>query len=157
VCKTEVLGVHTLANDELVKVHFDLPEPDMGVSGESLWAAPLGENLYELRNSPWNARNVNWLDVVEAIPESDDQWPEFVRVHKRSGHRTIHLYILDAGQGRRDEILQHCNELGATYEGMNDRMYALDFAPDIDISSTVEYVKSLQEQGVADWRINDCD
>lgn len=37
--------------NDLVKVHFDLPEPDMGISGESLWAAPVGPNLYELRNS----------------------------------------------------------------------------------------------------------
>jgi hypothetical protein len=46
---------------DLVKVHFDLAEPDMGIGGESLWAAPVGMNLYELRNSPWHVRSVNWL------------------------------------------------------------------------------------------------
>jgi len=143
------------AADNLVKVHFDLPEPDMGISGESLWAAPVGSNLYELRNSPWHARNVNWLDVVEAISRNEDEWPEFVRVHKRSGHRTVHLYILDAGKSRKQEILDDCNRLGSTYENMDDRMYALDFAPGIDLAPAIEYLESLDTDNIVGWRIND--
>jgi len=87
-----------LADDEsnLVKIHFDLQEPEMGVGRESLWAAAVGPNLHELKNSPWHVRTVNWLDVVEAIPEAEDQLPEFVRVHKRSGHRAMHVYVFDA-------------------------------------------------------------
>jgi len=141
--------------ETLVKVHFDLQEPEMGVGGESLWAAPVGPNLYELRNSPWHARNVNWLDVVEAVPKAEDQLPEFVRVHKRSGHRTIHIYILNDGQARKDEILRRCNELGSTWEGMDNKMYALDFPPGIDIDAAIEYLESLQEASVADWRMNE--
>jgi hypothetical protein len=143
--------------DGLVKVVFELPEPDMGVGGESLWAAPVGPNLYELRKSPWHARSVNWLDVVEAIPANEKEWPKFVRVHKRSGHRTVHLHILDAGRSRRQEILDNCNRLRCTYEGMDDRMYALDFAPEADIMPTIEYLESLEAENLADWRINECE
>jgi hypothetical protein len=143
--------------DDLVKVHFDLAEPDMGMSGESLWAAPVGLNLYELRNSPWHVRNVNWLDVVEAIPRNENEWPEFVRVHKRSGHRTIHVYILDAGKIRTKEILDNCNRLGSTYENMDGRMYALDFQPGIDVAPAIEYLESLKAHDLADWRINECE
>lgn len=143
--------------DELVKVHFELEEPDMGCSGESLWAAPVGSNLYELRNSPWHVRTVNWLDVVEAIPEAEDLCPEFVRVHERSGHRTIHLFISDAGQSSSQQILDMCNQLGAIYEGMNDRVFALDFAPEIDIVPAVEYLQSIKDREWADWRVNECD
>jgi len=142
---------------ELVKVHFDLPDADEGVGGESLWAAPLGANLYELRNSPWHARNVNWLDIVEAIAPNEDQWPEFVKVHKRGGHRTIHLLVLDAGKNRKQEILDNCNRFGSTYEGMDDRMYALDFPPGIDVAPAIEYLEDLKVQGVAEWRINQYD
>jgi len=127
----------------------------MGIGGESLWAAPVGPNLYELRNSPWHVRTVNWLDVVEAVPEAEDQRPEFVRVHRRSGHRTIHVYILNDGQNRNDEILKQCNELGCTYEGMDNRMYALDSPPGIDINPAIEYLRSLREASVADWRMNE--
>jgi hypothetical protein len=139
----------------LVKVHFELPESDMGVEGESMWAAPVGMNLYELRNSPWHARNVNWLDVVEAIPRNENEWPEFVRVHKRGGHRTIHVYILNAGTHRKQEILDNCNRLGSTYENMDDRMYALDFLPGTDVEPAIEYLESLRADEIADWRINE--
>jgi hypothetical protein len=141
--------------NDLVKVHFELPEPDMGISGESLWAAPVGTNLYELRNSPWHIRSVNWLDVVEAIPRNESEWPEFVRVRKRSGHRTIHVYILEAGKARKEEILDSCNRLGSTSENMDGTMYALDFAPGIDVAPTIEYLESLKAQDLADWRINE--
>jgi hypothetical protein len=146
-----------LDDDEnsLVKVHFDLPEPEMGVGGESLWAAAVGPNLYELRNSPWHVRKVNWLDVIEAIPEAEDKLPEFVKVHKRSGHRTIHVYVFEAGQVNKQEFLEMCNQLGATYEGMDDKMYALDFEPEIDIAPAIEYLESLQNRELITWRLND--
>ena len=129
----------------------------MGVSGESLWAAPMGNHLYELQNSPWHVRTVNWLDVIEAVHKSADQWPEFVKVHRRSGHRTIHVYILEAGQEWREQILANCNRLGATYEGMDDRMYALDFAPEVNTEPCIAYLETLQKEDLADWRINDFD
>jgi hypothetical protein len=146
-----------LADDDsnLVKVHFDLQEPEMGIGGESLWAAAVGPNLYELRNSPWHVRTVNWLDVVEAIPKAEDKLPEFVKVHKRSGHRTIHFYVFDAGQSSKKKILETCNQFGATYEGMDDRMYALDFAPEIDIAPAIKYLESLQDRESMTWRLNE--
>jgi hypothetical protein len=98
---------------------------------------------------------VNWLDVVEAIPRNENEWPEFVKVHKRSGHRTIHVYILDAGKRRYPEILDNCNRLGSTYESMDDTMHALDFPPGADVTPTIEYLIGLKAQGVADWPIND--
>jgi hypothetical protein len=50
-----------------------------------------------------------------------------------------------------------CDQLGATHEGMNDRVFALDFAPEIDIAPAVQYLQSMQERELADWRINECD
>lgn len=97
---------------------------------------------------------MNWLDLVEAIAESDDKWPEFVRVYKRSGHRTIHMIILEAGKDRRQEILDNCNQLGSTYEGADDRLYALDFAPGVDTAPAIEYLDGLKAGNVVDWRIN---
>jgi hypothetical protein len=143
------------SEESLVKVVFDVKESEMGISGESLWAAPLEENLYELRNSPWHARNVNWLDIVEATPENDDEWPKFVRVHKRSGHRTIHIYIFAVAKNRSEEILKQCNELGSTYEGMDDHFFALDFPPGVSIEPAIGYFQSEQDAGFLAWRIND--
>jgi hypothetical protein len=67
----------------------------------------------------------------------------------------MHVYIFDTGQSIKQEILDTCNRLGATYEGMNGNMYALDFAPEMDIDPAIEYLESLQEREMATWRLND--
>jgi hypothetical protein len=150
------VGAATVEDEsELTKVHFDLPEPEMGVSGESLWAAPVGSNLYELRNSPWHVRKVNWLDIVEAVSRNEDEWPEFVRVHKRSGHRTIHIVVLKEGKSRTEEVLNRCNRLGSTYENMDGVLYALDFGPGVDTNPVIEYLDGLEAAGIIEWRMNE--
>jgi hypothetical protein len=47
----------------LAKVLVELRE-DAGTGGEQLWARPLGDDLYEIRNVPWYAYKLNWGDVV---------------------------------------------------------------------------------------------
>lgn len=144
------------STDDLVRVVFELPEPDYdGTTGERLWATKVEEDLFELQNSPWHARTVNWLDVVEAVPDNDDEWPKFVKVVSRSGHRTIHLHLLENGRAIKQEILDRCNQLGATYEEADGRLYALDFAPGVDLAPAIQYFETLKSNDVADWRIND--
>lgn len=141
--------------EKLVKVVVELPEPDSGVSGERLWAAPLGNHLYEIRNSPWHSRKLNWGDVVKALPRSEDQWPIFVEVVRRSGHRTMHVKILPAGKDKRDDFLARFNDLGAHYENADGKMYALDVEPGIDIQPLLSYLQSLKKQKLLSYRISD--
>jgi Domain of unknown function (DUF4265) len=72
-----------------------------------------------------------------------------------AAHRTIHVYVFDAGQSSKQEILDSCNRLGATYEGMDDRMYALDVTPEIDFAPAIEYLESLQDRELMTWRLNE--
>jgi len=127
----------------------------MGVTGERVWAAPLGSDLYEIRNSPWHSREVNWGDVVEAKAKADDQWPMFVEIVRRGGHRTIHVYFLAAGQKRRREFLDRFNQLGASYENQNDKMYALDFEPGVNIEPALSCLEQLKAEGLLDYRTNE--
>ena len=53
--------------EQLEKIYIDLPN-DGVVGGESVWAKPLGSDLFEVRNSPWHAYDVHFGDVVRAIP-----------------------------------------------------------------------------------------
>jgi hypothetical protein len=142
--------------EEFVKVVVILPEPDLGVGGEGLWAVPLGDDVYEIRNSPWHARNINWGDWVRAVASSEDQWPTFVSVVKRSGHRTIHVYLHEEGHMRKQEILVEVNKLGAHYESADGKMYAVDCAPEVDIILIMKYLDELKKHEALHYRINDC-
>ena len=55
----------------------------------------------------------------------------------------------------KDEILKQCDELGCTWEGMDNSMYALDFPPEIELQPAIEYLESMKEANVADWRMNE--
>ena len=82
-----------MATDEnLTKVHVDLPNnPAMG--GESMWAVDLGNDLYELRNVPFHAYDLNFGDVVRATADSPELKPEIRGVERRSGHRTLRVFF----------------------------------------------------------------
>jgi hypothetical protein len=86
----------------------------MGIGGEGLWTVRVGRDLYEVRNSPWHARNINWGGIVRAVPANDQKKPEFVSVMTRSGKRTIHMYNMsEEGQSRKDECIAELKRLGA--------------------------------------------
>ena len=70
--------------EHLVKVILDVSDDTFGIGGERVWASPLGNDLYEIRNSPWHTCDVNWGDVVRAVVANDKEWPKFVEVVRRS-------------------------------------------------------------------------
>src|SRR4051812_10666311 len=78
-----------VADEELVKVFVVLR--DAPFKTESFWAKPLGGDLYELRNSPWYAYDLNFYDVVRAVPDKPDEKPRIVGVARRGGHKTLRV------------------------------------------------------------------
>jgi hypothetical protein len=140
--------------EEFVKVVIDISDPDRGVGGERVWAVSLGDDVYEIRNSPWYARNVNWGDWVRAIAREEDHWPVFESVVKRSGHRTIHIILLDAGVLRREEILRELNGLGASYENNDSKTYAVDCAPETDAAAVIRYLEKLESDNLLEFEVN---
>jgi hypothetical protein len=38
---------------------------------------------------------------------------------------------------------------------MDDRVYALDFPPGVEVNPATAYLEDLKAQGIADWRINE--
>jgi Domain of unknown function (DUF4265) len=128
------------SKEDFVKIRVDLPDAEDGVSGEGLWAVKVGQNLYEVRNSPWHTLEINFLDVVKAVARSQEQKPEFVEVVRRGGHRSVHLFFFEEGLPRKDEVLGHVTKLGATYEGRDGAMYAVDLKPEVDFDAVADYL-----------------
>jgi hypothetical protein len=124
-------------NDELVKVGFRYE--DGGV--ETLWAAPLGNNLYRLDNSPFYIYGVSWQDVVEAQPE-EDGFLFFLRVIEKSGHRTVRVLFEDfsAKDPEAEPILADIKNLGCTYEGYGG-LLVIDVPPEVNLETVTEYLK----------------
>jgi len=143
--------------EQFVKVVVELPDTGEGIGAERMWAVALGNDVYELRNSPWFAHNVNWGDWVKATAPSEDKWPVFVSVVKRSGNRTIHIFFHEEGLAQKNAILQEINRLGASYENNDGKMYAVDCSPETDVAPIIEYLERLETDDSIHFCINSCD
>jgi len=141
-----------MATEDFVKIVVNIPEGDLGMYGEGLWSKPLGNDLYEVQNSPWHSREINYLDFVKAVAPSQDKNPVFVSIEKRGGHRTIQIIVLDEGKGRKDEILAKLNNLGATYENADGSLFALDFAPDVSWDPARTYLDDAEAKSWLEYR-----
>ena len=126
-------------NEDLVKIVIDAYDETFGVGGEGLWAKPLGNDLYEIRNTPWHTFEVNWGDVVRAIPETKDQKPKFVEVVRQSGHRTLHVYFFkETSKEERSSILDELHRWKASFENSDSNLYAIAFEPGGDFDAACE-------------------
>ena len=133
--------------ESLVKIRADLAEYE-GLEGESLWAEPLGNDLYRLRNTPWYVSDVNFLDVVRAVPQEPGHLPTIVEVVERSGHETFRVLFDPAVTN--DEITQMLatlNDAAVNYEGSDGRFYALDVRPEADYQAVSDLLRRLEAKG----------
>ena len=120
---------------------------------ETLWAVPVGVNLYRLDNSPFFAYGVSWQDVVEALPSSD-QFLEYVRCIRKSGNRTLRIIFQDykTNDQPAQEILRELKNLGCSYEGMQPRMISVNVPPGTDLDMATDF---LAEQSGIQWEYAD--
>ena len=134
--------------ERLTKIHIDLPH-HWGTGGESMWAAELGGGLYELRNTPFYAYDLNFGDVVRAIPDSPDLKPEIREVVRRSGNRTLRVWFKReaVAEGRALELVQSLKGEHVSFEGATKYFFALDLEPQADITQVREVLDEWERLG----------
>lgn len=129
-------------SEHLTKVSIQLKEP--GYERETLWAEPIAEGSYRLRNVPFLAYGYSEQDVVRATPI--DGWLVVSGVAERGGHSTYRLYFPEALSDEEFQpIWQPLAHLGCTYERANSRLIGIDVPP----SSDVYAVYGVLEEGEA--------
>lgn len=131
-----------MSQQPTAKVLFRVPGEDGEATVETLWAIPLGDDLYKLDNSPFYAYGVSWQDVVLAPYDEQEGFATFHSVVEKSGHRTIRILFdapLEAGNPS-DRVLKALLDLGCTYEGANRAYLSIDIPPRIDLQSVRDYL-----------------
>ena len=115
---------------------------------ETLWADPLGNNLYRLDNLPFWAYGISWHDVVEATPAPDGMLT-MVRVVTKSGHRTVRARFnpgIDVNVEAR-ATLDRAVAVGCTFEGLHPGYIAIDVPPGVDLTQ----VATLLSDAGVEW------
>lgn len=139
--------------DSLAKILFCVPADDGTDDIETLWAKPVGDDHYELANSPFYAYGVSWQDTVLAPFDAAEEMPLFERVVIKSGHRTVRVIFDERARkrGRSDRVLQALVRLGCTYEGADPSFFSVDVPPGVELEKVCE----LLIENDVDWEYAD--
>lgn len=142
------LNQSTGFDEPLVKVFVELEHSVFqGYKTESVWAEPLGGDLYRLRNVPFYAMGVSNEDVVRASLRDGDLF--FKAVGRRGGHSTYRFFTMD---GIADEqwlpYWQPLEDLGCTFERGTGRLFAVDVPPEVNIYKAYESLDAGEKAGV---------
>jgi hypothetical protein len=121
------------AGEGLAKIEFRVTDEAGDVDVETLWATPLGGDLYRLENSPWFAYGVSYLDVVRARSDGDG-FPVFEEVVEKSGNRTLRIILKPPAEDGNEssKLLDELLSLGASYEGATGSFMAVNVDPGSD-------------------------
>ena len=134
--------------DSLTKVHIDLPN-HWATGGESLWALPLSDALYEIRNAPFYAYGINWGDIVRAYSDDPELKPEVQEVVKRSGNKTLRVFFSE--QLRAEEqssILSSLQHLDFSWERATKRLVAIDVHPEANYQAVCDKLWELEQKEI---------
>ena len=109
---------------------------------ETPWAEALGNDRYRLKNSPFMKYGVSYNDVVEAIPQQDEERPVFVRVLEKSGHKTVRVIFeesIETSEKSRG-ILAELANMECGYEGNGATYFAVNIQPHCDFTQVCNYL-----------------
>ena len=137
-----------LVEEPLVKVFIPMEPTDWhSHKTESVWANPLPDGLYRVRNVPFYAMGVNHEDVVRA--ELDGDTLSFWEVVRRGGHSTYRFVLLDGiTEPQWKPYWQPLEVIGCTYEQGTARLFAVDVPPETDIYITYELLDQGEKAAV---------
>jgi hypothetical protein len=144
---------------ELQKIRFYInPAEWHGRPSETLWAEPVEKGascaIFRLRNSPFFAEGVSFLDMVSAKPDRDGDGLEYAGVIERSGHST-YLILVHADSADFAKSWKVLEDLGCSYEsktvetkGGEKILYAVDVPPEANIYVVYEILSEGERNGV---------
>jgi hypothetical protein len=153
-------------NENYMKVRFLLdPEDGYESSPETLWAETvwLGtRKAVRLMNSPFYARGVSYLDVVDVILAPNKLGLDYAGTLENSGHSTIWLLVPDDRPAGFKEYWPVLERLGCTYEFSSENtadgkrtLYSVDVPAETDVDAVLTIVEEAQDKNAWIFQIGD--
>ncbi len=142
------------SKDALVRVRFRTDAEGMGGgSPERLWAKRLREDrtYFELRNSPFFAKGISYMDVVDAVEDPDCVGEfEYRRTLSASGHSTYRI-LAPKNSDLFAPWWAKLATLGCTYEYSDEGsklLYAVDVPPAANVFEVYQVLEDGEAQSV---------
>lgn len=134
-------------------------EPDAwhGYQIETVWVKDLGESRYQLLNTPFFAKQLNYQDIVEAA--TTEQGLVLDKRISASGHSTYRIVPkLDLNTEEFLGAWAPLAELGCSYEefALDFRLLAVDVPPDANIYSVYALLELGEQSNIWEFEEGDC-
>jgi hypothetical protein len=146
----------------MVKIRFQTDSRGLSDgSPESLWAKQIKTNelLFEIHNSPFYAKGISYLDVIEAVENGVCPGEFFYkRTVSPSGHSTYRILTSKASDDF-NAWWARLSALGCTYEyaDLGERLlYAVDVPPTTDIFRTYAVLEEGEARSVWEFDEGHC-
>jgi hypothetical protein len=140
----------------LVKIKVRLqPDDAPGFDAEWLWAEPVGESRFLLRNVPFFAYGLSYGDSVSATLE--DSILVFDKILDRGGHSTYRIYSKVEREDPR--IIQLLGVLGNSHcdlERANNKLIGLDVLPEADADTVYQALEEAEAAGYISFDEGHC-
>lgn len=138
-------------DEELTKIVVDLPN-HWATSGEGMWAKPLGDSLYEIRNVPFYAYGLNFEDVVRAEEPDPSHKPVVKELVRAGGHQTLRVFFADSvPYDESPVLLDQLRSLRAAYERGNATDFAIDVEPGGDYEGVRARLDDWEATGILEY------
>lgn len=134
--------------EALEKIRIDLPN-HWAIGGESLWATPLGNDLYRIENVPFYAYGLNFHDVVKATSDSDELMSEIRELVESSGHRTFRIFFYNSlDKQSQEKVLDSLEELFVSYERADEICLSLDMQANGNYQAVFDRLDELEKENI---------
>ena len=137
--------------EDKVKIRFNLRGDP--VNGETVWAEPVGENLYRLLNIPYYAMGYAEGDIVRCVKRDD--WKEIANLEQDSGNGTIRIIFTDSESPEAQHVLDELVSVGCTYERASSKLVAVTVPLNLDIpfSQMANYLNDISDEVLVGWEV----
>lgn len=139
---------------ERVKVHFPIEVEDgwPPVSGESMWAVHVEDEVYRLENTPFFVRGAAFGDLVQTWRDAEGVLT--VVSVKDEGNLTVRLIVRRDGrlEGDLAAAMTMVEKVGVSGEGAAQwSLVALDVPEDADLDAVKAMVVAGEADGLWHW------
>jgi hypothetical protein len=140
-----------MSEDQLEKVYVNLPN-HWAIGGESLWAKPLGNNLYEIRNIPFYAYGLNYFDIVRVDSSDRTKKPVVTEIVKPSGFQTLRIVFIDESDKKlQSELFDALRVFKLVIERANAGYVGLSIESAEEYDSIYDKLIVLEQNGVLEF------
>ena len=143
---------------ELVKITVNLPQSDWYDQGlEMIWAEPVDESRYRVRNVPFYANGLAFDDVIAAAALGGILVMQ--RVVESGGHSTYRIFLSDGLSTVDAKFLKYwepLQQLGATFEAATKRLLSVDIPASTNIYQAYDLMQAGEHSGAWDFQEGHC-